>query len=242
MFPFYSFLLAISQWSHLHITGGGLQTLCTSVLLQLHWEVESIIFLSSSSRSLSLTQYLHLDQEGWYSSQTKTSTISMYWKRCSHTCRYLILDPDHVKVPSGPAPSILSTPVSVPISVASVPISVAPGISPMVFPPCPRGPGRPKIGRQGKPVLKKRKAVVIEEPEDAFTTVPDILRPYLLDTEQPKKKGRPPGSKNKAKAKVCKICNFDFVNQVKRGKIQTECPKCGDTVHSRCLEFDGCLC
>ena len=58
-------------------------------------------------------------------------------------------------------------------------------LSPFVFPPCPRGPGRPKEKRQGRPgqtVAKKRKAVV-----------------QSGDATQPlqKKRGRPPGSRNK---------------------------------------------
>ena len=57
-------------------------------------------------------------------------------------------------------------------------------MSPMVFPPCPRGPGRPaKARRQGRPwvsVAEKRKQ----------TDCVDTIAP-------PKKRGQPPGSMNK---------------------------------------------
>ena len=58
----------------------------------------------------------------------------------------------------------------------------APSISPLIFMPCPKGPGRPKVGRQGAVSTKRKK--------DTDITI-----------EQPTKKrrGRPPGSKNKLK-------------------------------------------
>ena len=42
--------------------------------------------------------------------------------------------------------------------------------------------------------------------------------------------------------KICKICDFVLDHEVKKKKLQTTCPQCGDTVHERCLSFDGCIC
>ena len=59
-------------------------------------------------------------------------------------------------------------------------------ISPMVFPPCPRGRGRPKKKREGGPNLNAKEKRTFMDGED------DLVPP-------PKKKGRPPGSRNKEK-------------------------------------------
>ena len=104
-------------------------------------------------------------------------------------------------------------------------------LSPLVFPPCPRGPGRPKKKREGAPVLKKHGKRMIDETE------PEEPVPK-------KKRGRPLGSKNKAKdtetetlslraraeiaadidiqnhanSKTCKICNFLLDDPIKTNK------------------------
>ena len=112
----------------------------------------------------------------------------------------------------------------------------------MVFLPCPRGPGRPKANRQGKPIQTKRKAV--DEAEEPFSLIPDILKSYVNTAEPPKKRGRPAGSKNKVKKNnsICKICNFELNHTVKKTKPLTNCPECNETVHERCLSYSGCIC
>ena len=92
-------------------------------------------------------------------------------------------------------------------------------------------------------------------------------------TGQPaKKRGRPKGSKNKAKedssskstetiraraekaadpntteaffdsGDVCNICNFPLDHETKRKKPKMECPRCELIVHKPCYEKSGCTC
>ena len=55
-------------------------------------------------------------------------------------------------------------------------------ISPLTFIPCPRGPGRPKITRHGAASVKRKN-----------------MEEALIDPPVKKRRGRPPGSKNKPK-------------------------------------------
>ena len=137
------------------------------------------------------------------------------------------------------------------------------GISPMNFPACPRGRGRPKLNeRQGASKIK-RKAAVLDEDESTQTSL----------IPAPKKRGRPKGSKNKEKDQVsvsqpvrsqrelaesaaeestessfidsgdiCLVCNFAFNDPIKRGKLITKCLVCKKKVHKPCLEKSGCTC
>ena len=138
------------------------------------------------------------------------------------------------------------------------------GVSPLIFKPCPRGPGRPKTKRLGQPHIK-----------------PAAKRP-MDDVEEPvpkKKRGRPAGSKNKPKGDdavaavpktkpkkslrrraeeaasnfieddlfadsedVCIICNFRFNDPIKRNKSRARCPDCDILLHKPCLEKSGCVC
>ena len=102
--------------------------------------------------------------------------------------------------------------------------------------PCPKGPGRPKVGRQGGVSLKRKKdadaAICIEQPTK-------------------KRRGRPPGSKNKPKENdvaredlrkraeysagsentlpyfdsgdICSICEFAMNDPIKKLKKITKC-------------------
>ena len=132
-----------------------------------------------------------------------------------------------------------------------------PSVSPMTFMPCPKGPGRPKGGRQGAASTKRKpEAPSNEQPEQ---------------TEQPPKKrrGRPPGSKNKSKdiyeenvsrkraefsantectlpffdsGDVCNICDFSLNDPIKKMKKIIQCPRCHEYVHEPCLMKSGCSC
>ena len=86
----------------------------------------------------------------------------------------------------------------------------------MVFLASPRGPGRPKANRQGKPIQTTRK--VVDEAEEPFSLIPDILKSCINTAEPPKKRGRPAGSKKKVKKNysICKICNFELNHTVKK--------------------------
>ena len=81
-----------------------------------------------------------------------------------------------------------------------------------------------------------------------------------------KKRGRPLGSKNKAKnteiemlslraraeiaadidiqnhanSKTCKICNFLLDDPIKTNKRKVKCPECSSIVHEPCLLKAGC--
>ena len=119
--------------------------------------------------------------------------------------------------------------------------------------PCPKGPGRSKVGRQGAVSIKRKK--------DTDITI-----------EQPTKKrrGRPPGSKNKLKENnvasedlrkraeysagventlpffdsgdVCCICDFALNDPIKKLKKVIKCPRCSEYVHEPCLVKSGCKC
>ena len=60
-----------------------------------------------------------------------------------------------------------------------------PKISPLNFPPCPRGPGRPKIRKvkEGAPSIPSKKR---KNPDTGFSFVPECLQEYR--TEEPPKK------------------------------------------------------
>ena len=67
--------------------------------------------------------------------------------------------------------------------------------SPLNFPHCVRGRGRPKEKRQGAP---RKKAEKRKAPEENFETVPEALRQYRI-VPPTKKRGQPVGTKNKVK-------------------------------------------
>ena len=75
-----------------------------------------------------------------------------------------------------------------------------PEYSPLLFPACPRGRGRPKLAKcQGVPLKKQAKR---KKPEaDCFNFIDEIsmLAPYRTNSsaEPPKKRGRPKGPKTK---------------------------------------------
>ena len=128
-------------------------------------------------------------------------------------------------------------------------------ISPLVFPACPRGPGRPKEKREGAPKISNKR------PHEEGSNEND---------QQPKKRrGRPPGAKNKPKEaqptmslrdraenalnfeleendgsfdKTCRICLFLLDDPIKINKGKTNCPPCNFVVHEPCLTKDGCNC
>ena len=136
------------------------------------------------------------------------------------------------------------------------------GISPMVFGNCKRGPGRPAnkgfgpktFNNTNKAPPRKRKAGEIETPNEEIST-------------QPKKRGRPKGSRNRVKSsslstddllrkatraadplavfsdgleEVCNICDVSFNNPIKKGKKIGNCPDCFSRVHVPCLNKDPC--
>ena len=89
--------------------------------------------------------------------------------------------------------------------------------SPMTFMTCPRGPGRPKTKRFGEPSVNKSKRKI--DSDAALSSAPP-----------PKKRGRPPGSKNKPKS--------DVVPTTKKGrplgsknKTKSKLESAGDSLH-----------
>ncbi len=140
------------------------------------------------------------------------------------------------------------------------------GVSPLNFPPCPWGPGRPRVGRQGAPgrkVVGKRKASA----PPAFNFKPEMLSDYLVPEPPKKRRGQPPGAKNKLKlasfitapetdtrtradisvdpdsdivfydsADKCNICKFPLNQPTKVDKAKTKCGRCDRIVHKPCLE------
>ena len=144
--------------------------------------------------------------------------------------------------------------------------------SPLVFKPCPKGPGRPKTKRVGQPNIPKKTTTTKKRLlSDAFDEPAVAEEPI-----QKKKRGRPAGSKNKPKDKetkekepkktlrqraeeaaatkdddgdlfadskdVCPICDFLFHHPLKSNKPRTRCTECGILVHKPCLEKSGCIC
>ena len=71
--------------------------------------------------------------------------------------------------------------------------------SPLTFPPCPRGPGRPKVRREGAPTKKRKRNAVADGENPSSCLEPDMLKKYKknINKENKKKRGRPIGSKNK---------------------------------------------
>ena len=140
-------------------------------------------------------------------------------------------------------------------------------ISPMNFPACPKGRGRPKVTkRQGAPIRtdqpEKRKFNTQQEEEEPFSFVPDCLRQFSIP-QPPKKRGRPKGSKNKEQTKrtlvetscdpeadvsfldsgdLCEICGFALNASIKKGIAHERCKICNRLVHSPCLLKSGCTC
>ena len=155
-----------------------------------------------------------------------------------------------------PEPVILEADVASPCLKRAAPHLIdVPSVSPLNFLPCPKGPGRPRAGRQGTASTKRK-------PDEG-------------PTEQPPKKrrGRPPGSKNKPKTApeaekgstnlrdraemavsrdntlpffdsgdICNICLFALNDPVKKLKKITMCPTCSEYVHEPCLVKIGCTC
>ena len=69
-------------------------------------------------------------------------------------------------------------------------------ISPLNFPPCPWGPGIPKIRkvRERAPSIPSKKR---KNPDTGFSFVPECLREYRTEEPPKKKRSHPVGSKNK---------------------------------------------
>ena len=68
-------------------------------------------------------------------------------------------------------------------------------ISPMNFPACPKGRGRPKVTkRQGAPIRtdqpEKRKFTTQQEEEEPFSFVPDCLRKFSIPQREVKTKNK----------------------------------------------------
>ena len=123
--------------------------------------------------------------------------------------------------------------------------------SPLVFPPCLRGPGRPNKRREGAPAASKRQ-----------------VEPHDEEPAPKKRRGRPPGSRNKTKEKshnipslsireraemaadfeleenesVCKICNFALDDPIKVTKRKITWPDCKSIVHQLCFLNYGYTC
>ena len=112
-------------------------------------------------------------------------TVPMRIRSISNTSNEQESGTDYIGV-SSPCPTLPSP---------SAPLSSCPtfkrkqfmesqGISPMNFPPCPRGRGRPKLKeRQGAPATKSRgqKRKATNTGESGFTSLPDLFNPYLID-------------------------------------------------------------
>ena len=134
--------------------------------------------------------------------------------------------------------------------------SVTPvGVSPLNFPACARGPGRPKLVRSGAPKLTKKSTVVSEasQKEKPTTNKRKAVEPEGEPAPAPKRRGRPPGSKNKTKSNieelvkdgdVCNICGFELNHATKKDKQKVVCKNCGRVVHKPCLDKynESCIC
>ena len=128
----------------------------------------------------------------------------------------------------------------------------APSVSPLIFLPCPKGPGRPKTGRQGAACMKRKK-----DDDNSSEQAPK------------KRRGRPPGAKNKQKpitesedmrkraeysasventlpffdsGDVCNICDFALNDPIKALTKIIQCPRCNEYIHEPCLVKSGCAC
>ena len=135
---------------------------------------------------------------------------------------------------------------SLPPHISSDPVQ----ISPLTFIPCPRGPGRPKITRHGAASVKRKN-----------------MEEALIDPPVKKRRGRPPGSKNKPKPTsnatdntidkqtddilekimysnndICNICHFYLNDTIKQHIKITTCIQCKSYVHEPCMMKSGCTC
>ena len=136
--------------------------------------------------------------------------------------------------------------------------SVTPiGVSPLNFPACPRGPGRPKLTRTGAPKLTKKSSSGSEVTQKKDGQ-PEKKRKQAESEGEPapkKRRGRPPGSKNKSKSNdtvedlvqegdVCNICGFELNHPSKKDKAKDVCKNCKRIVHKPCLEKydEACIC
>ena len=125
----------------------------------------------------------------------------------------------------------------------------------MVFAMAKKGPGRPKKQRFGPPSQSKSKRKLADT---------DLTEES--QNEQPKKRGRPKGSRNRPKNdetsrnlsmrtraemaadpaynnldnKVCLICLFKFDDPLKKDKAISRCPTCDMLCHEPCLKKSGC--
>ena len=123
----------------------------------------------------------------------------------------------------------------------------AAAMSPLVFKPCPKGPGRPKMKRNGMPVLK-------EKNRGKKRTHDEDVHEKVVEEAPKKKRGRPAGSKNKPKVEekpkknhrdraekaadveneesfmdsvdICAICEFEMNHPMKIDKPRGRCPRC----------------
>ena len=114
------------------------------------------------------------------------------------------------------------------------------GVSPLNFPSCPRGPGRPK-GRVGAPKLVKKTASVDSTPKKrgrpAKVSESNEDEPVIK-----KRRGRPPKF-NYAPDDKCAICGFELDHKTKKNKPKIACEDCGKILHKPCLtKNEKCVC
>ena len=134
--------------------------------------------------------------------------------------------------------------------------------SPLNFPHCVRGRGRPKEKRQGSPRKKVEKRKAPEKDTGTLSLVPEALRQYLI-VPLTKKWGKPAGSKKKARTHkcssrdladpqfdsqfydqedVCNVCGFQLNQPTKADKTVITCNICARLVHKPCMEKKSCVC
>ena len=145
------------------------------------------------------------------------------------------------------------------------------GISPMVFKPCPRGPGRPKLTRSGAPSKAPKKAAKRPRADENDHEIDFLAGLPRKEVPPPPKRsrGRPKGSKNKQteprkdtareraekaatidnddevffdSGDICNICEFPLNHRLKRNITKTTCAHCSAVVHTPCYNKSGCTC
>ena len=124
-----------------------------------------------------------------------------------------------------------------------------------MFPPCPRGPGRPKKKRddgekprkkRGRPLGARNKKTMADEAlavfrraEESADTQLEALTDFRMRAE---KSADPELEEIDQSWGKCRICNFDLHDPIKKHKKQTICRDCNFRVHEPCLLKDGCTC
>ena len=149
--------------------------------------------------------------EGSYHLRPSTLAIQATMEWCASAETVLPSDPVYTYQPQrspSPQPQLKTTFVTSQVSqtvLESERFGDPVMISPLNFPPCPKGRGRPKQKRQGAPASQKRKGTE-RDTSLPFSFVPSLLQPYLRE-EPDKKRGRPAGSKNNAKTATLAVSN-----------------------------------